>query len=105
VHSFVSAKTIGNHPKQPEINSLMNTHLSEQDLAILEEEWRADTESSNVAKQPVSPFFQDMGMLKRDNRTCIPARTFRMEILHDYHYARGQGHMGVRKTNEALGTK
>jgi len=44
VLSFVIAKTIGKHPNQPEINSLMNTHLSEQDLAILQEECRADIE-------------------------------------------------------------
>jgi len=103
--SCVIAKTIDNHPEQPKINSLMTTHLSEQGLATLREEYCADLECSALAQEPVAPFTQDMGLLKRGDRTCIPAGTPRTKILHDYHDVPSQGHMGVRKTTKALATK
>ena len=58
------AETIGIHPKKPEINSLMTTHLKEQGLATKREEYRADPEFATVAQEPVAPFTQDMGVLK-----------------------------------------
>jgi len=103
--SCVIAKTIDDHPRQPEINSLMTTHLSEQDLATLREEYRADPELATLAQEPVAPFTQDMWLLKRGDRTCIPAGTLRTKIFHDYHDVPSQGHMGVRKTTKALDTK
>ena len=99
------AKTFGNHPKQPANNSLMTTHLSEQDPATLREEYRADPEFATLAQEPVATFTQDIGLLKRGDRTCIPAGTLRTKILHDYHDFPIQGHMGVRKTTKALATK
>ena len=103
--SCVIAKTIDNHPKQPEINSLLTTHLSEKDLATLREEYRADPEFATLSQEPAAPFTQDMGLLKRGDRTCIPAGTLRTKILHDYRDVTSQGHMGVRKTAKALATK
>jgi len=58
------AETIGIHPKKPEINSLMTTHLNEQGLATQREEYRADPEFATVAQEPVAPFTQVMGVLK-----------------------------------------
>jgi len=103
--SCVIAKAIGNHPKQPEINSLTTTHLSEQDLATLRGEYRADPEFVALAQAPVASITQDMGLLKRGDRLCVPAGFLRTKILHDYHDVPSQGHMGVRKTTNALATK
>jgi len=103
--SGVIAKTIGNHPKQPEVNSLMTTHLREQDLSTIQEEYRADLEFVTPAQEPVAPFTQDTGLLKRGERTCISARNLCSKLLHDYHDVPSRGHIGVRKTTKALATK
>jgi len=103
--SCVIAKTIGYHPKKSEINILVTTHLSEHELSTLREEYHVDPEFATLPQEPVAPFTQDMGLLKQCDRTCIPAGTLRTKILHDYHDAPSQGHMGVRQTTKALATK
>jgi len=103
--SCVIAKTIGNHPKQPEINSQMTTHLSEKDIATAQVEYRADPEIATLAQESVAPVAQDMGLLERGDRTCIPDDALHTKILHGYHDVRSQWLMGVRRTAKALATK
>ena len=67
--------------------------------------YRADPEFATLARDPVAPYTKDLGLLKRGDRTCIPAGTLRTELLHDYHDVPRQGHMGVRKTTKAMDPK
>ena len=99
------AKTIDDTLKKSEINNLMTRHLSKQDLATLIDEYRVDPEFSTLAQDPVAPYTEDMGLLKRGARTCIPAGTLRTKLIHDYHDVPSQGHMGVRKIIKAMAPK
>lgn len=103
VLTTVLIKTIEN--ATPEINSLMTIEPSDQDLATLREEYHADPEFVDLMEAPKAPYHLDMGLLKRGDRTCLPAGTLRLKILHDYHDIPGQGHMGVKKTTKALLSK
>jgi len=103
--SCVLAKTIDDKPQKSEINNLMTTHLSEQNLATLSDEYGADPEFATLAQDPVAPYTKDMGFLKRSDRTCISAGTLRTKLLHDNHDVPSQGHMGVRKTTKAMAPK
>ncbi|KAK1867157.1 hypothetical protein I4F81_009666 [Pyropia yezoensis] len=100
--SRVLTKTIDETLKKTEINNLMTINQSDQDLATLEQEYKADPEFADLAKDPVSPYRFHMRLLKRGDRTCIPAGTLRQRLLHDYHDVPCQGHMGVKKTTKAV---
>ena len=90
------------HPVRQEINNLMTFRTTDQDLATIAKEYSEDPEFAAIVKEPAPPYRLDMGLLKRGDRTCIPAGTLRQRLLHDYHDIPSQGHMGVKKTTKTI---
>ncbi len=48
------------------------------------------------------PFEVKNGLLFRDSRFCMPVRSIRIKLLHDYHSTPRTGHLGETKTLNPL---